>query len=252
MSSQRLWRTVTRRKYQVTCNRVQLRNRLECLLRKRTSRSRVWSRICSGPVGTHAARRRDGETVRRRSLRSAVARLHATPYQFRDALGVCADLHPIYRHLLAMTLDELEVMEAHLRQLDEELAQLLRVHQAAVERLAAVPGLGVDSAQQIIAEVGPTAATFASVEAPGVVGRRLSWARRECGRQSQPSSAERQSADASAAQPGGERCCQNERQYLRSCCTDASSSGSGTRKPLGHCTPPLSAGVKILHDGVLV
>ncbi len=29
---QRLWRTVTRRKYQVTCNRVQLQNRLECLL----------------------------------------------------------------------------------------------------------------------------------------------------------------------------------------------------------------------------
>ena len=30
--AQRLWRTVTRRKYQTTCNRVQLRNRLECLL----------------------------------------------------------------------------------------------------------------------------------------------------------------------------------------------------------------------------
>src|SRR6476620_1789584 len=30
--TQRLWRTVTRRKYQSTCNRVQLRNRLECLL----------------------------------------------------------------------------------------------------------------------------------------------------------------------------------------------------------------------------
>jgi transposase len=35
-------------------------------------------------------------------------------------------------------------------------------HQDAVERLAEVPGLGVDSAQQIIAEVGPTAATFPS------------------------------------------------------------------------------------------
>ena len=32
----------------------------------------------------------------------------------------------------------------------------------AVRRLAEVPGLGVDSAQQIIAEVGPTAATFPS------------------------------------------------------------------------------------------
>src|ERR1700758_3647059 len=34
--------------------------------------------------------------------------------------------------------------------------------QDAVERLAEVPGLGVDSAQQIIAEVGPAAATFPS------------------------------------------------------------------------------------------
>ena len=30
--TQRLWRTVARRKYQSTCNRVQLQNRLECLI----------------------------------------------------------------------------------------------------------------------------------------------------------------------------------------------------------------------------
>jgi transposase len=41
---------------------------------------------------------------------------------------------------------------------------LLHPHQDAVQRLAEVPGLGVDSAQQIIAEVGPTAATFPSGE----------------------------------------------------------------------------------------
>jgi hypothetical protein len=42
------------------------------------------------------------------------------------------------------------------------MASLLSQHQDAVERLAEVPGLGVDSAQQIIAELGPTAATFPS------------------------------------------------------------------------------------------
>src|SRR5262249_51188115 len=62
--------------------------------------------------------------------------------QLRDALGPCADLDPVYRRLLAMALDELEVIETHIRQLDEELAGLLRVHQDAVQRLAAVPGLG--------------------------------------------------------------------------------------------------------------
>ena len=42
------------------------------------------------------------------------------------------------------------------------VASLLSQHQDAVERLAEVPGLGADSAQQIIAEVGPAAATFPS------------------------------------------------------------------------------------------
>jgi len=37
-------------------------------------------------------------------------------------------------------------------------------HQDAVERLAEVPGLGVDSAQQIIAEVGAKAGTFVSAK----------------------------------------------------------------------------------------
>src|SRR5215470_9910294 len=40
------------------------------------------------------------------------------------------------------------------------LRSLLTQHQDAVKRLSEVPGLGVDSAQQIIAEVGATAATF--------------------------------------------------------------------------------------------
>jgi transposase len=44
------------------------------------------------------------------------------------------------------------------------MASLLREHQDAVQRLAEVPGLGVDSAQQIIAEVGAKAATFAAAK----------------------------------------------------------------------------------------
>jgi hypothetical protein len=42
------------------------------------------------------------------------------------------------------------------------MANLLSAHHEAVQRLAEGPGLGVDSAQQIIAEVGATAATFPS------------------------------------------------------------------------------------------
>jgi len=56
----------------------------------------------------------------------------------------------------------LRLIEEQIGQLDQEMASLLSQHQDAVQRLAEVPGLGVDSGQQIIAEVGATAATFPS------------------------------------------------------------------------------------------
>ena len=162
---QRLWRTVTRRKYQLTCNRVQLQNRLECLLEEAHIKL---SSLVSDLLGPSARRMlravADGATNPATVAALGSQRLHATPDQLRDALGACTDLAPIYRRLLAMTLDELQLIETHMQHLDEELAQLLRAQQDAVQRLAAVPGLGVDSAQQIIAEVGPTAATFPSAK----------------------------------------------------------------------------------------
>jgi transposase len=43
-------------------------------------------------------------------------------------------------------------------------AEVLREHEDAVCRLAEVPGLGAESAHQIIAEVGPKAVTFPSTK----------------------------------------------------------------------------------------
>jgi transposase len=54
-----------------------------------------------------------------------------------------------------MALEELRLIDEQIGRLDQEMASLLSKHQDAVQRLAEVPGLGVDSAQQIIAEVGP-------------------------------------------------------------------------------------------------
>jgi transposase len=61
-----------------------------------------------------------------------------------------------------MALEQLQFLEQQIEQLNLEQASLLHQHKDAVQRLAEVPGLGVDSAQQIIAEVGPAAATFPS------------------------------------------------------------------------------------------
>ena len=162
-AEQRLWRTVTRRKYQLTLNRVQLQGRLECLLEEAHIKL---SSLVSDLLGLSARRMlqalADGETSPATLATLADRRLQATPDQLCDALGAATDLHPVYRRLLTMALNELHLIEDQIQELDQELAGLLARHQAAVQRLAAVPGLGVDSAQQIIAEVGASAPTFPS------------------------------------------------------------------------------------------
>jgi transposase len=180
-AEQRLWRTVMRRKYQVTRNRVQLHNRLESLLEEAHIKL---SSLVSDLLGTSARRMlqalADGETDPAALAALADQRLRATPDQLRNAFGACVDLHPVYRRLVKLTLEELRLIEDHLGQLDQQMAALLSHHHDAVQRLAEVPGLGVDSAQQIIAEVGDTAATFPhpSISRPG-------WARAPAPRRAQ-------------------------------------------------------------------
>jgi transposase len=154
-AEQRLWRTVMRRKYQITRNRVQLHNRLESLLEEAHIKL---SSLVSDMLQALA----DGETDPATLAALADQRLRATAAQLSDALRACATLNPVYRRLLKLTLEELRLIEDHLGQLDHQMAQLLTAHHDPVQRLAEVPGLGVDSAQQVIAEVGATAATFPS------------------------------------------------------------------------------------------
>ena len=162
-AEQRLWRTVTRRKYQLTRDHVRLQNQLESLLEEAHIKL---SSLVSDLLGASARRMlkalADGETNPTALAALADERLRATPEQLCDALDACTDLKPVYRRLLKMALEQLQFLEQQIGQLDQEMASLLNQHQNAVQRLAEVPGLGVDSAQQIIAEVGPTAETFPS------------------------------------------------------------------------------------------
>ncbi|PYU66203.1 MAG: IS110 family transposase [Acidobacteria bacterium] len=162
---QRLWRTVTHKKYQLRRDRVRLHNQLESLLEEAHIKL---SSLVSDLLGASARRMlkalADGETNPAALAALADQKLRATPEQLCDALGACTELKPVYRRLLKMALEQLQFLEQQIGQLDQELATLLHPHQDAVERLAEVPGLGVDSAQQIIAEVGPTAATFPSAK----------------------------------------------------------------------------------------
>jgi len=162
---QRLWRTVTRRKHQLTRDKVRFQNQLEALLEQAHIKL---SSFVSDLLGVSARRMlkaiAEGETDPAALAGLADCRLRATPEQLRDALGACTELNGVYRRLLKMALEELKLMEEQMEQLDREAASLLKEHQDTVQRVAEVPGFGVDSAVQMMAEVGAGAATFPSAE----------------------------------------------------------------------------------------
>jgi len=167
---QRLWRTLTRTKHQLTRDRVRLHSQLESLLED----ARIKLATCVSDLLGLSSRRMlqglaDGQTDAAALAGLAEPELRATPEQLADALSAAATLSPLHRQILRLFLERLELIERQIATLHHTIASALQQHQQAVLRLAAVPGFGPDSAQQVIAEVGPEAATFASA------GEMASW-----------------------------------------------------------------------------
>jgi transposase len=107
---QRLWRTVTRTKYQLRRNKVRLHNQLEALLEEAHLKL---SSLVSDLLGASARRMlqalAEGETNPAALADLADQRLRATSTQLRDALGACTELNPVYRRLVKMALEELQL-----------------------------------------------------------------------------------------------------------------------------------------------
>jgi transposase len=158
---QRIWRSMTRMKLQLTRDRVRLQNQMECLLEEMRIKLSI---VVSDLLGASGLRMllalAKGETDPKKLAQLGDQRLQCTEEQLVDALTGRAQ--PMHREMLALQLERLELIDTQIAKLNDMIAQAMKPHQEAVMRLAEVPGLGVDSAQQIIAEVGVQASTFAS------------------------------------------------------------------------------------------
>src|SRR6516164_8539988 len=123
---QRLWRTVTRKKYQLRRDVVRLHNQLEALLEEAHIKL---SSLVSDLLGVSARRMLKalaaGETNPAALAALAHERLRVTPEQLCDALGACRELKPVYRRLLKVALEQLQLLEQQIGQLYQELATLL-------------------------------------------------------------------------------------------------------------------------------
>jgi len=136
---------------------------MECLLEEmRIKLSSVLSDLlgASGLRILHAWA--EGETDPKKLAALGDDRLKCTEEQLVDALT--GSSQPMHREMLALQLERLQLIDRQIEELNGMIAQAMKPHQDTVMRLAEVPGFGLDSAQQVIAEVGVKASTFPSAD----------------------------------------------------------------------------------------
>jgi transposase len=158
---QRIWRNLTRMKLQLVRDRVRLQSQIECLLEEMCIKLSVVVTDLLGLSGLrilHALA--NGETDAKNLASLGDHRLKCNEEQLIEALT--GSSHPMHRQMLALQLERLRLIDEQTAKLNSLIAQAMNPYQDTVIRLAEVPGLGIDSAQQIIAEVGVTAGTFPS------------------------------------------------------------------------------------------
>ena len=158
---QRTWRTLTRGKQQLIRDRVQLQNQLEALLEEMRIKL---SSVISDLLGVSGRRiltgLSEGEADPVKLAQLGDDRLKCSQAELADALRGAPT--PIHLALLKLFLKRLKLLDEQIQELDQLVAKELKKHEEAVTRVAEIPGFGVNSAQQIIAEVGVDAETFPS------------------------------------------------------------------------------------------
>ncbi len=158
---QRQLRSLTRRRTQLSRDRVRIQNQVESLLEE--TRIKISSVLTDlfGASGlrilTALAR---GETEPARLAALADARVQCPQQELVDALT--GSVNEIQRRFLEQHLEHLQLIDKQIEELVRLTAEIMREHAEAVARLAEVPGIRVLSAQHIIAEVGVAAAAFDS------------------------------------------------------------------------------------------
>lgn len=158
---QRGWRTVTRARLQLVRERVQLQNQIESLLEEgRIKLSSVISDLL-GVSGRRILRALAQGEAKAEDL-AALGDEHLKCGRAVLADALTGAMSAVHRTLLGQHLDRIELLDRQIEELNRLCAAHMQAHQNAVVRLIAVPGIGAEAAQEIIAEIGPAASVFPS------------------------------------------------------------------------------------------
>jgi transposase len=160
-AEQRRWRLLTRTHQQFTRDRVRLQNQMEGLLEEGQIKL---SSVISDLLGVSGYRILRALAAGESDLEKLADLADPGLRVSRDGLmgALRGSLHPMHRQLLGLFLDRLDLLEEQMELVTKQISQAMDLHQQAIGRLCQVPGLGSEAAHQILAELGPTAAAFAS------------------------------------------------------------------------------------------
>ena len=73
-------------------------------------------------------------------------------------------MEPVYQMLLKQYLDQVRLLRKQVEEINQALAEAMKQHLPALHRLTQMPGVDLYGAQELLAEIGPRAAAFASAE----------------------------------------------------------------------------------------
>ncbi len=160
-AQQRIWRIWARTRVQMIQAQQQFRNQLECILEEGQIKL---STVVSDLLGKTGRRILDA-LVRGDSNPAALAaladrRIRATQAQMQEACD--GNMLLAHREILKIFLNQIDGLEKQIQEIEQQLAKEQQEYADAIKRLCEIPGIDVQAARIILAEVGPEAVAFAT------------------------------------------------------------------------------------------
>ena len=162
-SEQRAWRWLTRTRVQLKKELGVIHNHVEGLLEQGGIKLSAVVSDLFGVSGwamlEHLARGVTEVEVLAGEARGALRKKNA---ELKEALA--GRLEPVYRLLLSQHMDQVRLVRRQVEEINQALVEAMKEHVAPLHRLTKIPGVDLYAAQELVSEIGPQAAAFASAE----------------------------------------------------------------------------------------
>jgi transposase len=157
------WRELTRQRTSLTEQRASLTNKIQKILEDAGIKL---GDVVSDITGV-SARAMLKELIDGKTDAAAIAELAKGQLRKkRDLLAkaLTGSIRPVHRFLLAEMMSQIEALDETIARFDERIAEEMASCQAELDRWDEIPGIGVRTAQVVLAEVGPTLEQFKTPE----------------------------------------------------------------------------------------